>query len=247
MKDVNKVAIFGAQDEKVFVEIAQRRLAPLGLDFNQVLAQLGQQNAIESAGTITAPTDSIQVRVAGQFTSLDDLRRFPIRAGGSAFKLGDIAEIRRATIDPPQVKVRDQGREVIALGISMARGGDIIELGKALEKTSAAIRADLPVGLELRQFQNQAKVVSGSVNEFVGVLIEAILIVLAELRRPRPALQAAASRWRPGLVVGSRSRWCWRYLRRHVITPAVGLHKISLGSLIIALGCWSTTRSSPSR
>jgi len=41
VKDVNKVAIFGAQDEKVFVEIAQGRLAPLGLDFNQVLSQLG--------------------------------------------------------------------------------------------------------------------------------------------------------------------------------------------------------------
>ena len=108
VKDVNKVAIFGAQDEKVFVEIAPGRLAPLGLDLNQVLNQLGQQNAIESGGTITAPTDSIQVRVAGQFTSLDDLRRFPIRAGGSTFKLGDIAEIRRATIDPPQVKVRNR-------------------------------------------------------------------------------------------------------------------------------------------
>ena len=74
VKDVSKVAIFGAQDEKVFVEISQQRLAQLGLDFNQVLAQLGQQNAIESGGTINAPTDSIQVRVAGQFTSLDELR-----------------------------------------------------------------------------------------------------------------------------------------------------------------------------
>jgi multidrug efflux pump subunit AcrB len=120
VKDVNKVAIFGAQDEKVFVEISQRRLAPLGLDFAQVLAQLGQQNAIESGGTINAPSDLIQVRVAGQFRSLDDLRRFPIRANGAALKLGDIAEIRRGTIDPPQVKVRDRGKEVIALGISMA-------------------------------------------------------------------------------------------------------------------------------
>ena len=58
-------AIFGAQDEKVFVEIAPGRLAPLGLDLNQVLMQLGQQNAVESGGTITAPSDSIQVRVAG--------------------------------------------------------------------------------------------------------------------------------------------------------------------------------------
>ena len=171
VKNVRKVAIFGAQDEKVFVEISQKRLAQLGLDFTQVLAQLGQQNAVESGGTITAPTDSIQVRVAGQFNSLDDLRQFPIRANGSAFKLGDIATIERATIDPPQVKVRDRGKEVIALGVSMAPGGDIIALGRALERASGEIRSELPAGLELHQFQNQAKVVSGSVNEFVGALV----------------------------------------------------------------------------
>ena len=237
VKDVNKVAIFGAQDEKVFVEISQQRLAQLGLDFNQVLAQLGQQNAIESGGMINAPTDSIQVRVAGQFNSLDDLRRFPIRANGSAFKLGDIAEIRRATLDPPQVKVRDHGKEVIALGISMARGGDIIELGKALERTSAEIRAELPAGLELNQFQNQAKVVSGSVNEFVGTLIEAIVIVLA-VSFIALGLHFKPLRldWRPGLVVAITIPLVLAITFVVMYYAGVGLHKISLGSLIIALG-----------
>ena len=237
VRDVNKVAIFGAQDEKVFVEISQQRLAQLGLDFNQVLAQLGQQNAIESGGMINAPTDSIQVRVAGQFNSLDDLRRFPIRANGSAFKLGDIAEIRRATLDPPQVKVRDHGKEVIALGISMARGGDIIELGKALERTSAEIRAELPAGLELHQFQNQAKVVSGSVNEFVGTLIEAIVIVLA-VSFIALGLHFKPLRldWRPGLVVAITIPLVLAITFVVMFYAGVGLHKISLGSLIIALG-----------
>jgi multidrug efflux pump len=237
VKDVSKVAIFGAQDEKVFVEISQQRLAQLGLDFNQVLSQLGQQNAIESGGTINAPTDSIQVRVAGQFNSLDDVRRFPIRANGSAFKLGDIAEIKRATLDPPQVKVRDHGKEVIALGISMARGGDIIELGKALEHASAEIRAELPAGLELHQFQDQAKVVSGSVNEFVGTLIEAIVIVLA-VSFVALGLHFKPLRidWRPGLVVAITIPLVLAITFVVMFYAGVGLHKISLGSLIIALG-----------
>ncbi|MEO8526009.1 MAG: efflux RND transporter permease subunit [Caldimonas sp.] len=237
VKDVSKVAIFGAQDEKVFVEISQQRLAQLGLDFNQVLAQLGQQNAIESGGTINAPTDSIQVRVAGQFNSLDDVRRFPIRANGSAFKLGDIAEVKRATIDPPQVKVRDHGKEVIALGISMARGGDIIELGKALEHASAEIRAELPAGLELHQFQDQAKVVSGSVNEFVGTLIEAIVIVLAvSFVALGLHFKPLCIDWRPGLVVAITIPLVLAITFVVMFYAGVGLHKISLGSLIIALG-----------
>jgi multidrug efflux pump subunit AcrB len=237
VKDVNKVEIFGAQDEKIFIEISQKRLAQLGLDFNTVLAQIGQQNAVESAGVINAPTDFLQVRVGGQFNSIDDLKLFPIRAAGASFKLGDIADIKRAYVDPPQVKVRDQGKEVIALGISMAKGGDIIELGKSLKTVTDAIRADLPVGIEMQQFQNQSTVVARSVGEFVGVLIEAVLIVLV-VSFVSLGLHFKPFRidWRPGMVVGITIPLVLAITFVTMYYWGVGLHKISLGSLIIALG-----------
>ncbi len=238
VKHVNKVQIFGAQDEKIFIEIPQKRLAQLGLDFNQVIAQIGQQNAVESAGTINAPTDYLQVRVAGQFNTVEELERFPIRANGASFRLGDIAQIRRAYVDPPQVKLRHQGQEVIALGISMAKGGDIIEMGQALRSAADAIRAELPVGIELRQFQDQSTVVSRSVGEFVRVLIEAVVIVLAVSFvslglhfKPRFRLD-----WRPGLVVAITIPLVLAITFVTMYYWGVGLHKISLGSLIIALG-----------
>jgi len=237
VQHVNKVAIFGAQDEKLFIEISQKRLAQLGLDFSQVLAQLGQQNAIESAGTINAPTDYVQVRVGGQFNSVEELRMLPIRAAGAGFKLGDIADIKRAYVDPPQVKVRHQGHEVLALGISMTKGGDIIEMGQALNLTIDQIRAELPAGIELHQFENQAKVVSGSVNEFVGTLIEAVVIVLA-VSFISLGLHFKPLRldWRPGLVVGITIPLVLAITFVTMYYWGVGLHKISLGSLIIALG-----------
>ena len=136
--DVAKVEMFGAQPEKLFIEISHKRLAQLGLDMSQVIAQLGAQNAVEGAGVLNAGAQNLQVRVAGAFDSVEELRRFPIRAinpttgVASSLRLSDIADIRRATIDPPAVKVRHQGKPVIALGVSMAKGGDIIALGQAL-------------------------------------------------------------------------------------------------------------------
>jgi multidrug efflux pump len=183
--DVAKVEIFGAQPEKIFIEVSQKRLAQLGLDFNQVLSQLGAQNAVESAGVLNTGTDNLQVRIGGQFNSVEELQRFPIRAtntgtgAASSLRLGDIAEIKRAYVDPPAVKVRHQGKQVIALGISMAKGGDIIRLGDALKDTTAKIEKDLPLGIKLEQVQDQPKSVSRSVGEFVHVLIEAVVIVLA--------------------------------------------------------------------
>jgi multidrug efflux pump subunit AcrB len=181
--DVNKVELFGVQDEKLYIEISQKRLAQLGLDMNQILAQLSQQNAIEGAGTIQTPLDVVQVRVAGQFEAVEQLSAMPIRgSSGNQLRLGDIADIKRGYVDPPSVKVRFQGKQVIALGVSMAKGGDIIALGKALKATTDKIGASLPVGVRLVNVQDQPVAVAKSVNEFVGVLIEAVAIVLASSR-----------------------------------------------------------------
>ncbi|MBC7609768.1 MAG: efflux RND transporter permease subunit [Polaromonas sp.] len=248
--DVSKVELFGAQDEKVFIEISQKRLAQLGLDFNQVLTQLAQQNAVESAGALQTPLDVVQVRVAGQFQAVEQLRAMPIRGNsGSQFSLGDIADIKRGYVDPPTVKVRHQGKEVIALGVAMTKGGDIIALGKALKLLSARVSDSLPAGIKLVQVQDQPKAVATSGNEFVRVLIEAVVIVLAVsfislgfharpagLNGPLPWFKRYYIDVRPGLVVGITIPLVLSVTFLAMLYFGMGLHKISLGSLIIALG-----------
>ncbi len=241
--DVAKVDIFGAQAEKVFIEISQKRLAQLGLDFNQVIAQIGAQNAVEGAGVLNAGSDNLQVRVGGQFNSVEEMRRFPVRAinastgVASTLQLGDLADIRREYVDPPTTKVRFQGQEVVALGISMAKGGDIIALGHALQTALAQVQQDLPLGITLAQVQDQPKAVQRSVGEFIGVLIEAVLIVLAvsfiSLGLHFKPLRLDI--W-PGMVVGITIPLVLAITFVTMYYWGVGLHKISLGSLIISLG-----------
>ncbi|MDP3654278.1 MAG: efflux RND transporter permease subunit [Rhodoferax sp.] len=244
--DVNKVELFGVQDEKLYIEISQKRLAQLGLDMNQVLAQLAQQNAVEGAGAVQTPLDVVQVRVGGQFTAVDDLSAMPIRgSSGNQLRLGDIADIKRGYVDPPAVKVRHQGQQVIALGVSMAKGGDIIALGKALKVATDKIGTTLPVGVRLVNVQDQPKAVAKSVNEFVAVLLEAIVIVLAVSvislgLHKRNGNVSWLKRYyvdmRPGLVVGITIPLVLAVTFLGMLYWGIGLHKISLGSLIIALG-----------
>ena len=244
--DVAKVELFGVQDEKLFIDISQKKLAQLGLDMGAVLGQLNQQNAIESAGTMQTPDDVVQIRVGGQFNNLETLRAMPIRgASGNQMRLGDLATLSRGYIDPPQVKVHHDGDEVIALGVSMAKGGDIIALGKALQESAQAFKATLPAGMEMVQVQDQPKAVSTSVREFISVLIEAVVIVLlvsflALGLHKRPGVHPLWRRWtldiRPGLVVGITIPLVLAVTFLAMYYFGIGLHKISLGSLIIALG-----------
>jgi multidrug efflux pump len=127
----------------------------------------------------------------------------------------------------------------------MAKGGDIIALGKALTKVTDHFDKALPLGMRLVQVQDQPTAVATSVNEFIKVLIEAVAIVLAVSfislgLHKRPGSHPLWRRWtldiRPGLVVGITIPLvlAMTFLAMHYW--GIGLHKISLGSLIIALG-----------
>jgi multidrug efflux pump subunit AcrB len=239
--DVAKVELFGVQDEKIFIEIPQKRLAQMGLDLGAVLAQIGQENAVENAGMVQAPLDNIQLRVQGQFQTEAQLRAMPIRgSSGQQFKLGDIANIQRGYAEPASVKVHHQGKPVIALGVSMAKGGDIIALGKSLETATARIEKTLPLGVTLVQVQDQPKAVTKSVGEFIAVLIEAVLIVLLVSFVALGLHKGGRFGWyvdvRPGLVVAITIPLVLAMTFLAMQYLGIGLHKISLGSLIIALG-----------
>ncbi len=234
---VSKVEQYGVQDEKIFIEFSHKRFAQLGIPFEAVVAQINAQNAVESTGVLVTPSDNLQVRVTGALRSAQDLENLQLRVNGNSFRLGDFATIKRGFRDPPQDKMRFNGREVIGLGISMERGGDIIALGKNLQTSLADIRGKLPVGIELQQVTNQPEAVAKSVNEFVHVLIEAVLIVLA-VSFVALGLHTRPLRLdvRPGLVVALTIPLVLAVTFLFMKVLGIDLHKISLGALIIALG-----------
>jgi multidrug efflux pump subunit AcrB len=234
---VAKVELFGVQDEKVYIEFSHKKFAQLGIPFDAIVSQLNTQNSVESTGVLVTPTDNLQVRVTGAMKSARDLENLELRANGTTFRLGDFATVKREYKDPPQDKMRFNGKEVIGLGISMEKGGDIIEMGRNLEKTVAEIKAKLPIGIELQRVSDQPKAVSSSVNEFLHTLAEAVLIVLA-VSFVSLGLHTKPFRldiW-PGLVVGLTIPLVLSITFLFMRIFDINLHKISLGALIIALG-----------
>ncbi len=238
--NVAKVTLLGDQDEKIYIEFQQAKFAQMGLDINSIANQIAQQNNIGPSGVLVMPTDNVQIRLSGQFSDIRDLENLTLRGPGGTtnIRLGDIATVRHGYIDPPRAKMRFNGKEVIGLGISMAKGGDIIQLGKDLRVVVERIRAKLPVGIEMAQVQDQPQAVQHSVGEFVHVLIEAVVIVLAVSflslgLHTKPRLRIDV--W-PGLVVGLTIPLVLAVTFLFMNIFDIGLHKISLGALIIALG-----------
>jgi multidrug efflux pump subunit AcrB len=235
---VSKVELFGVQDEKINIEFSHKKFAQLGIPFEAIVNQIATQNSVEATGMLVTPTDNLQVRVTGALKTVKDLEDLELRANGTTFRLGDFATIKREYQDPPGNKMRFNGKEVIGLGVSMEKGGNIIQLGKHMEKTVREMKAKLPVGIELERVSDQPEAVKASVGEFVHTLIEAVLIVLAVSfvalgLHTKPKLRLDV---RPGLVVALSIPLVLSVTFLFMRVLDIDLHKISLGALIIALG-----------
>ncbi|MDX1669606.1 MAG: efflux RND transporter permease subunit, partial [Limnobacter sp.] len=235
--DVAKVELFGEQEEKIYIDISHRKLAELGLGAEDIVEQIHGQNAVTGQGVLSLEEQKIFARVQGQFNSLEDIRNTPIRAGPHSILLKDLGDVYLAYQDPPGYKVRLNGEEVIALGISMVNGGDIIALGENLKKAERKILETLPVGVEFGKIADQPKSVKTSVGEFVKVLIEAVVIVLA-VSFLSLGFHTKPFRidMRPGLVVALCIPLVLALTFLFMWLFGINLHKISLGALIIALG-----------
>ncbi len=235
---VAKVEQFGVQAEKVNILFSNKKFAQLGVPFEQIVNQIATQNGVEAAGVLVTPTDNLQVRVTGAIRTTKELEDLQLRAGNTTFRLGDFATVKREYQDPPTDKMRFNGKEVIGLGVSMEKGGNIIQLGESLDATVARIRAQLPVGIELERVSNQPAAVTASVSEFIHTLIEAVVIVLAVSfvalgLHTKPKLSIDV---RPGLVVALTIPLVLAITFLFMRMLDISLHKVSLGALIIALG-----------
>ncbi len=227
--DVRKAEIIGAQDEKIYVEFSYAKLARLGLDPQAILATLQRQNAMRPAGSIDGATDKVYLRVTGGYTTAEAVAETTIDGGGGRLlRLGDIATVRRGTIDPKEFTMRFNGAPVIGLAISMVQGGSVLQLGKNLKAEMTRIKAALPVGIEVAQVSDQPAVVDRSIGEFVTALGEALAIVLLV-----SFLSLGA---RTGLVVALSVPLVLAVTFIVMSMLGINLHRISLGALIIALG-----------
>ena len=226
--DVGKVDLLGLQDEKVWIEIDNTKLATFGIPLTAVQQALEGQNAVLPAGFFETASERVQLRVDGPFRSVEEIAAFPIRAGGRTIRLGDVARVHRGFADPAAPRMRFMGQDAIGIAVAMKDGGHILRLGEALDARFAQLQQTLPAGMELRKVSDQPEAVRESVGEFVRVLAEAVTIVLL--------VSFFSLGFRTGLVVAISIPLVLAMTFAVMYWLGIGLHKISLGALVLALG-----------
>jgi multidrug efflux pump len=226
--DVKKVELVGVQDEKIFVEISNAKLAALGLDPLLIFDALQKQNAMVAAGFFETESNRVRIRISGDLDSLASVRELGVQADGRLFRLGDIATIRRGLADPSTPRMRVRGQPAVGIAVAMNKGADVIGLGERLRSEVARLQGALPLGIDIHVVADQPQIVRQSIRLFMSSLTEAVVIVLA--------VSFLSLGLRTGAVVALSIPLVLAITFLCMEIFGIDLQRISLGALIIALG-----------
>ena len=227
--DVAKVELIGVPERRIHIEYEQARLAELGIGSDQLAAQLTGRNTLSPSGRVLAQDRVFEVQAEGSYRSLDELAATLIRVGDQAFPLGELVRIRQGYKDGPKSpSMSFTSRPAIGIAISMAPDGKLTELGPTVRTAAEQMTRDLPVGVELHLASYQTAVVETAVSTFVGNLLQSVVIVLG--------VMLVALGLRTGLIVGAMVPMTILTTFAIMGVLDIGINKMSLTALIIALG-----------
>ena len=231
---VQNISFHGLQDERVYIEFDQARLAGLGLAAPAILQQLQQQNVVLSGGQMVMSGLNSALVASGEIRSLQALREFVLSVPGrngrfdNTIRLGDIAQIQVLPADPPDSAAIYHGEPAVVLGVSMRSGQNIQAFGRSLKARVSDLQQQLPAGFTLDYVTFQADVVDREMGKMNQVMGETIVIVMAVV--------VLFLGWRAGVIVGSIVPLTILGTLIAMQFLHIELHSVSMAAIIIALG-----------
>lgn len=230
LPEASRVEILGEQEERVFVEFDHATLAQFGLSAGQLQSIISSTNILFSGGEVNLVEERIILEPTGNFESLQDLEELIITAGnnGESVYLGDITRVRRGYESPRENIVRVNGNPGLAISIALKEGENIVELGNVINQRLKRLSGELPVGISMYRAASQDVVVEASINDFVGNLMQSIVIVLLTM--------FLFLGLRTGVVVASLIPMAIIATIFLMGALGIGLNRVSLAAMIMALG-----------
>ena len=229
LEDASEVEIKGIEDEQIYVEFDNARLADLGLSANQLQQMIATTNIVYSGGQVSLEDERIVLEPTGNFETVEDLERTLITLStGQALELGDITRISRRYKSPPDGLVRINGNPGLAISVALKKGANLIRLGEVVDEKIRQYNQSLPVGINVSRTAAQDYYVDSKVSDFLNNVLQSVGIVLL--------VMLLFLGLRTGLVVASlipaaMIMTIWLMELFHV-----GLTQVSLAALIMALG-----------
>lgn len=227
---VNSVDIYGERQSCINIDILEDKMANLGVHPAEVILTLNGQNKTVYSGYYNSGEKRVRVDVDGSFNNIDDIRNLLIKGREEdEIRLGDVADISKGYVEPARAGLLYDTLPAIAVSIAMEKGGNIIQLGKVIDKKLDELQQTvIPAGIDFRKVFFQPARVQSAINVFMINLIESVLIVILVVM--------LAMGFRSGYIIGIGlvvvvlGSFVVLYMMHGT------LQRVSLASFIVAMG-----------
>ena len=184
VKTLKNVTSWGFPKTTVRVALNIEKMAQTGIAVNRVVGALQAENMTIPAGSLQAGTRKFNVKTAGDYQSLDDIRSTIVATNGQkTIYLRDIAEVALSYEDQTYL-TRLNGHRAVLVTAAQKAGANIEKVGAQLRPVIEAFSKTLPPYIVLTKNFDQAASVSARLSRFLkdfGIAIFLVLLTLLPL------------------------------------------------------------------
>jgi len=193
IQGVASVAVTGAPEDEVRIEVDPEKMRSLGLSTNDVAVAVQAANANGAGGTIRRGQFRFSVRAMTEFRVLSEIAETPIGPVTAGYKLRDIATIT-STVAEPRTLTRLDGGQAVGLVVYKDAGSNTVAVTSELRKVIEQLEGEFP-DIRMRMVAAQADFVVDALSNLgqeilLGGLLSLVMI-LVFLRDWRSSLAIA--------------------------------------------------------
>ncbi|HZG73502.1 MAG TPA: efflux RND transporter permease subunit, partial [Chondromyces sp.] len=195
---VASVSIQGGKQREIRVEINQALLNNYGLTADQIANALRVENQAVSAGVLRKGSQELQVRVDGEFTSIEDIEKTPIQLqDGRTITVGDVANINDTFKDALTLSEVNQ-KPALVLSILKQSDGNTVEVADGMYEEIDELNQELKKSdVELSVIMDTSTFIRQSISSVVDNMITgavlSVIVLLLFLRSFRSTLVIGVS------------------------------------------------------
>ena len=229
VKGVKRVNLVGNRDEVINIILSKERIARNGVIPTQIMMALQNAGKTVSAGAYETDGDKLQLRVNEAIENEKDIEDLMFSTfDGKQLRIGDIATVERAYLEPQTYGFFVDGKPAIAICLAMQSDAIVPDVGKLVDARLAETLQRVPAGMQTEKIFFQPDKVSAAISSFMVNLVESVLIVIIAL--------IFTMGFRSGVIIGFGLVLTIAVSFPILLTLGTTLQRISLGAFIIAMG-----------
>ena len=230
VKGVTEVLSIGGEVKQFQVRVDPDALIRYDVSLPQIKERIEENNANAGAQFIVKNDEEYIVRSVGLATDLASLRNIVVKTiDGTPVYLEQLGELKIGGEIRRGLTTKDGNGEVVVGMVLKLIGSNTSEVINAVKKELATINDNLPKGIEVQPYYDQATLVKAAVSTVINALLQGIILVAL-------VLLAFMGGLRPSLVVALSIPFSVGFTFLAMKFFGISANLMSLGGIAIAIG-----------